>query len=68
MDKYQEIDFDVLIATKDPVSGDWFVFIPDNSHLTKNAVTAIEKSSEKGSKQNIKYGKFQINLGIVEDI
>ena len=68
MNNYPEIDFDVSIVAKDPVSEEWFVFIPDNSHLTKNVVTAIEKSSDKGSKRNIKYGKCPINLGMVEDI
>ena len=68
MNNYPEIDFDVSIVAKDPVSEEWFVFIPDNSHLTKNVVTAIEKLSDKGSKRNIKYGKCPINLGMVEDI
>ena len=68
MDKLLEIDFDVTIVAKDPVSGEWFVFIPDNSHLTKNAVTTIEKSSDKRSKRDIKHGKCPINLGMVEDI
>ena len=68
MDTYPEIDFDVATVAKDPVSGEWFIFIPDNSHLTKNVVTAIEKSAAKKSKRNIKYGKCPINLGMVEDI
>ena len=68
MNNYPEIDFDVSIVAKDPVSEEWFVFIPDNSHLTKNVVTAIEKSSDKGSKRNVKYGKCPINLGMVEEI
>ena len=68
MNKYPEINSDASIVAKDPVSGEWFVFIPDNSHLTKNVVTAIEKSLDKGSKHNIKYGKCPVNLGILEDI
>ena len=68
MDMYPEIDFDVATVAKDPVSGEWFIFIPDNSHLTKNVVTALEKSYAKKSKRNIKYGKCPINLGMVEDI
>ena len=56
------------IVVKNPVSGEWFVFIPDNSHLTNFFVPAIEKSSDKGSKQNNKYGKRQINLGMVEEV
>ena len=45
MENYPEIDFDVATVAKDPVTGEWFIFIPDNSHLTKNVVTAVEKSS-----------------------
>ena len=39
MNQYPEIDSDVSIIAKDPVSGEWFVFIPDNFHLTKSVVT-----------------------------
>ena len=47
MNHYPEIDFNVSIVAKDPVFGEWFVFVPENSHLTKNVVTAIEKSLDK---------------------
>ena len=47
MDMYPEIDFDVAIVAKDPVSDEWSIFIADNSHLIKNVVTALEKSSAK---------------------
>jgi hypothetical protein len=35
-DKYQNIDYDVRCLMKDPVTMQWFVFIPDMPHLTKN--------------------------------
>ena len=54
IDNYPEINFNVSIVAKCPASREWFVFIPDNSHLTKNVVNAIEKSLDRGSNQNIK--------------
>ena len=65
---YPEIDFDVATVAKNPVSDEWFIFIPDNAYLTKRIVTALEKSSSKKTKRNIKYGKCPNNLGMVEDV
>ena len=66
MDKYPDIDFKIMIVSFDEVTGQWFFFIPDMPHLTKNIVTTIEKSSTKSSKRNIKYGKCFINLQLIE--
>ena len=38
-DKYPDIDCDARCLTKDPVTMQWCVFIPDMLHLTKNIVT-----------------------------
>ena len=65
---HPEIDVDTVIATTDPMSGEWFIFVSDNSHLTKNIVTALKESSVKRSKRNIKYGKCPVNLGMVKNV
>lgn len=66
--EYSDIDFDLTCVTQDPVTGDYFIFMPDMPHLTKNIVTALELSSSKASKRNIKYGKCPVNLGMGEEI
>ena len=68
MDKYPDIDFDVMCVTKDPHTEDFFIFLPDMPHLTKNIVTALELSSNKTSKRNIKYGRCPVNLKMGEHI
>ncbi|KAL7533595.1 hypothetical protein ACHAXR_005333 [Thalassiosira sp. AJA248-18] len=67
-DKYPAIDFDIMCVTKDPVTDEWFIFLPDMPHLTKNIVTALELSSKKKSKRNIKYGLCPCNLLMAENI
>ena len=66
MSKYPDIDFDVKIVDKDDVTGEYFIFLPDMPHLTKNIVTALELSSSKFSKRSIKYGKCPIEMKMIE--
>ena len=53
---------------KDPVTMQWFVFIPDMPHLTKNIVTCLELSSSQKSKRRLRMGKVPMNLGMIEEV
>ncbi|KAL9182387.1 hypothetical protein ACHAXT_013039 [Thalassiosira profunda] len=68
MAEYPEIDFDIMCVCQDPDSKEFFLFLPDMPHLTKNIVTAIELSANKTAKRDIKYGKCPVNLGMIEEI
>ena len=68
MDKHPDIDFDIYCVTKDLVTNEWFIFVPDMPHLTKNIVTALELSSTKTSKRYILFGKCPVNMKLIEDI
>jgi hypothetical protein len=52
---------------KDPVTGQWCIFLPDMPHLTKNIVTCLELLSSSKSKQKLKLGHVPMNMGTVED-
>lgn len=65
-EKYPTINFDLSIVHKDPVSGNYIIFMPDMPHLMKNIVTALELSSDKSSKRNLKFGKCPTNLSMIE--
>ncbi len=67
LDKYSGIDYDVKCLMKDPVTGQWCIFIPDMPHLTKNIVTCLELSSSSKSKRKLKLGRVPMNTGMVED-
>ena len=49
MKKKPGINFDVTSISTDPAVCEWFVFISNNSHLTRNVVTAVENLSPKYS-------------------
>lgn len=66
--EYPTIDFDVKCVYKDDVTGDFGFFVPDMLHLTKNIATALELSSSKSSKRNIKRGKCPVNAKMIEDV
>lgn len=68
LDDYPDIDFDVMTVSQDPVTGEYFIFLPDMPHLSKNIVTALELSSSKKSKRSIKFGKCPTNMKMAEDI
>ena len=67
-DKYPNINYDVMCLMKDPVTMQWFVFIPDMPHLTKNIVTCLELSSSQKSKRRLRMGKVPMNLGMIEEV
>ncbi len=50
LDKYSGIDYNVRCLMKDPVTGQWCIFIPDMPHLTKNIVKCLKLSSSSKSK------------------
>ncbi|KAL7527593.1 hypothetical protein ACHAXR_005041, partial [Thalassiosira sp. AJA248-18] len=66
--EYPDIDFDLKIACRHPVTDDWIIFIPDMPHLTKNIVTALEYSGSQFQKRNIKYGKCPMHLFLIQNI
>ena len=68
MDKYPSVDFNLAIVTKDPVTKEYFIFLPDMPHLTKNIVTALELSGSNKSKRKLKYGKCPMHIKLVEEI
>jgi hypothetical protein len=53
---------------KDPVMKQWFIFIVDMPHLTKNILTCLKLSSSKKSKQNLRHGNVPINMWMMEEI
>jgi hypothetical protein len=67
-DEYPIIDYNVWCLTKDPVTGQWFIFVPDIPHLTKNIVTCLELSSSSKSKHKMTMGQVPINMGMIEDV
>jgi hypothetical protein len=50
LDKYSGIDYDVRCLMKDPVTGQWCIFLPDMPHLTKSIVTCLKLLSSSKSK------------------
>lgn len=66
LQQFPNIFFGMKHIMVSPTNDRPFVFIPDNMHLSKNVVTALEKSSSKRSKRNIKYKKCPMNLGMIE--
>ena len=65
-EKYPDIDFDIMCVNQNPVTKEFFIFLPDMCHLTKNIVTALELSSSKTSKRNLKYGRCPLNMKMIE--
>jgi len=68
LDMYPTVDFDVQCLMADPATKQWIIFLPDMPHLTKNIVTALELSSSKNSKQNLKYGVVPVNMQMIEEV
>ncbi len=66
MEKYPNIDFDIACVTQNPITEEWFIFLPDMPHLTKCIVHALENSSSKFSKRNIRFGKAPTNMRMIE--
>jgi len=60
VDKYPGIDFKLACVKQDDVTKQSFIFLPDMPHLTENIATALELSSSKSSKRNMKYGKCRV--------
>ena len=67
-DEYKSIDFEINLVHKNPVSGDYIIFLPDMPHLTKNIVTCLELSSSKSSRRSLKFGNCPVNLGMGEEV
>jgi hypothetical protein len=67
-DKYPAIDCDVRCLTKDPVTMQGCIFIPNMLHLTKNIVTSLELSSSQKSKQKLRIGKVPISLNMIKEV
>ncbi len=68
LDMYPTVDFDVQCLMADPATKPWIIFLPDMPHLTKNIVTALELSSSKNSKRNLKYGVVPVNMQMIEEV
>ncbi len=56
LNEYPFIDCNDRCLMKDPVTGQWFNFVPDIPHLTKNVFTCLELSSLSESKQKMRMG------------
>ena len=69
LDEYPNIDFDVMTMAQGHITEEYFIFLPDMPHLSnKNIVTALELSSSKTSKRDIKFGRCPTNMKMAEDI
>ena len=64
-DEYVSIDFSINIVHQCPVSGCHVILLPDMPHLIKCICTALELSSRRDSKRDLKYGKCFMNLQMV---
>jgi len=69
MHHFSSIDFSMKIAWKHPVTDEPIFVLEDMPHVVKRVVNAMENSSLKSSKRNLKYSPHQpINLGLIETI
>ncbi|EJK46778.1 hypothetical protein THAOC_34538 [Thalassiosira oceanica] len=66
IEKYNKIDFDLVVAFENEVTGERHYIIPDLCHLGKNLVTCLELSSNKSSQRDLKNGKAPVNLRMGE--
>ena len=62
---FPDIDFSEKNLMINQLSDSFVMFLPDMPHLVKNIVTALEKSSKKNSKRNLRYGNDPINLNAI---
>ena len=68
VDKYPTIDFSINIVHECPVSGAYVILLPDMPHLIKCICTALELSSRRDSKRDLKYGKCHMNLEMINNV
>ena len=60
------VDLSVRVGFNDLTTGNLVALIPDMPHLSKNVVTAMEFSSKKNQKRNLRRGKKPVNLNMIK--
>ena len=66
--KFKNITFEYKCVRKHPISHDPIFLITNIPHLVKNIVIALEMSSLKKSKRNMKFDRCQLNSKMIQDI
>jgi hypothetical protein len=68
---FPDINFsekNLMIDTETTGDSSFVMFLPDMPHLVKNMVTAMEKSSNKHSKRDLKYKYDPLNFNAIYDM
>ena len=61
----QPTNFDLTMVYQDPVTCGYVIFLPDMPHFSRKSVTVLKFSGSKDPQQEIKFGKYPLDLIMV---